>query len=198
MNGESNMKKYINRDADRLSDRKHRYLVISKVILEDERLTSDDIGVLSHLLNNKNDFNQRLDALQNKAGISKGKFDKIIQKLKALGYVERRKSQNNLGQWNWETFVYEIPRPPGQKPDSGLPVDGNPKDGTPVGGNMGVYNKDYLNEDKEMKNSMMSTTKQLNKEEKTSPTQVVPNSYTNRGNHTLDNKPLDKPDDLPF
>lgn len=126
------MKKYIFRDADKPKSRKHPYVMISKTVINDKNLSPEEIGIMAVLLSNKNEWNQQVDALRIKLGISTDKLKKRLKHLKALGYVERNKKKAKDGTWIWETIVIEVPNRTGQKPSNSKPSTGTPEDGSPM------------------------------------------------------------------
>lgn len=189
--------KYIIRDAKTLSERSHPYTVVSKVIIEDKRLTPEEIGIMTFLLSNRDNFNQGIGPLQRRFNYTEERLAKIIRRLKSYGYVRREKKRGSDGKWIWETFVIEVPPALGS-PGTGEPHPGNPRHGAPQHGLRGDLTSNDINKEKETKNLLMNPTEPPINKEKLKGEESTGISISKRENHTPEKPPLDYPDDLMF
>jgi DNA-binding Lrp family transcriptional regulator len=123
--------KYIFRDVNKEGRRVGNYKPIANSLIDDRRLSSDDLKIMVTLLSNKDDFNQKTVALAIRCKLSEEVVAARLKYLEKLGFVRRVKLRNDKGQWGWKMYVYEIPRPPSDKPGMVEPDHGEPgKDGT--------------------------------------------------------------------
>lgn len=189
--------KYINRDADGKGKRLSPFVVVSKLLLEDERLTLEQKGLMTILLGNRDDFNQNIRYLSKELGISEGKLKRILKALKAHGYIQRIQKRDENGKWFWSTFIYEVP-PPVDKPANQNPPPQNPHNQAPAGGKGSDLISNNLNKEKELNNLLMSPTEPPSNKEELKGEGSTGISDRKRDNHPPKKTPLDYPDDLMF
>lgn len=191
-------KKYIFRDAIKLSDRKHPYVVVSKAIVEDERLTPEDIGIMTVLLSNKDNWNQNVVALKVRLKISEKRLRKRLAHLKSLGYVQRNKHKALDGTWIWETIVIEDPEGGNTKPQSGNGPGGSPGSGSPVNGPGFNLISNILNKEEGIKNILTNKKELVNKEELLKPPGLKGISDRKSNTQSTENWGMDDQEEFPF
>ena len=189
--------KYIHRDADGKGKRLSPFVVVSKLLLEDERLTLEQKGLMTILLGNRDDFNQNIRYLSKELGISEGKLKRILKGLKAYGYVKRIQKRIEEGKWSWSTHIYEVPPLVGLS-DDGSPPPPNPQHRKPVDANAVDLTRNTLNKEKEIKNLLMNPTESPSNKEELKGGSSKGISDRKRDNEPPKKTPLDYPDDLMF
>lgn len=109
--------------------RKHNssYTIVPNIVLNDEALTYDAIGLLCYLLSKPDNWTVQLEQLRHRGGIGRDKARKLINLLIHAGYITRRKVRDPESQAfvSDEYVVFDEPFPDDQKV-SNLEVDTKP------------------------------------------------------------------------
>ena len=120
--------------------REERFTVLNRTIINDDRLSYRALGLLVFLLDKPD--NWRVEANDLARGEGREGRDAVrsaLLELAEIGYLVRRRRQNEKGQWMTETFLYDTPghvdttSPDAWKPDVGAPAVGLPGASTKTG-----------------------------------------------------------------
>lgn len=109
------------------------YFAASNKPFNDKRLSWEARGVLGYLLSKKDDWQVRFYDLVKQGPAGEHKMRRILKELEEYGYLERHRTQDREGKFNWVSIVYETPTISRLSID-GLPTDGLSVDGSPTGG----------------------------------------------------------------
>ena len=120
----------VKKDAD--------YFAASNIPFNDERLSWEARGVMGYLLSKPDDWTVRFYDLVKRGPAGEHKVRRILKELEGAGYLERVRTYNAEGQFEWTSTVYETPTISRESPDGddtisrlttrGLPIRGKPRD----------------------------------------------------------------------
>lgn len=115
------------------------YVQITRITLEDGRLSWEARGALAYLLAKPDNWQIKTEDLARNGNCGKAKVFSILKELETCGYLERKKHKDEKGQWKWERLVYESPeinpRFLQKYPQPDFPETGNPEMVRPETGN---------------------------------------------------------------
>jgi hypothetical protein len=121
----------------RRSPKPDRWTSIDRLPIRDERLSFRALGILVHLLDKPDDWRCRAADLSRGEGREgREAVRTALNELGTVGYLQRHKCQNELGQWMQDTIVSELPDPADQGIRGEAP--GQTKDGFPGLGSPGL------------------------------------------------------------
>ena len=187
------VKQFIFRDKKPKGKRTNPFTSIANSLINDKDLSPEHVGIMITLLTNKDDFNQIISAFARRIEYSDRKLQKKLRYLESLGYVERKKFKQDNGRWSWMLFVYEIPRPPGEKPTDGHPMDGEPNPLLPSDGSSVNIITTNLNKEEEIKISLKKEEENLdNKKQLIINTNSTPNLKGMGTNQGLIKTPMEE------
>lgn len=83
------------------------FTLVDNGFINDERLSWKAKGIMLYLLSHPDDWEFRKPDFINGATDGEASFDKGLQELKELGYVEHNKTHD--GRIKWEIIVHEKP-----------------------------------------------------------------------------------------
>lgn len=118
--------------------REERFTVLNRTIISDDRLSYRALGLLVYLLDKPD--NWRVESTELARGEGREGRDAVrsaLTELADVGYLVRRRRQNDKAQWVTETFLYDTP----DHTDDGSPDAWNPGVGSPVVGFSGASTK---------------------------------------------------------
>jgi hypothetical protein len=82
---------------------------IDNAALTDGRLSFRARGVLAYLLSMPADWRPRAEEIARQSVEGRDAIQRAMRELEALGYLERRRVQNELGHWSNEAVIHERP-----------------------------------------------------------------------------------------
>ena len=91
------------------SARRKNYALIDQRIFEDERLDHKLLGILTYLLSKPDNWTTNSRHLAKRFNAAIDTIKKHLGQLEDIGYLERIRAKNELGQFTWTTIVYEVP-----------------------------------------------------------------------------------------
>lgn len=91
------------------SARRKNYALIDQKIFDDHRLDHKLLGVLTYLLSKPDNWQTNSRHLAKRFGANLDTMKKHLAQLEEIGYLKRRRSTNEKGQFEWITVVYESP-----------------------------------------------------------------------------------------
>lgn len=108
--------------------RRNRYLVLDQRIVDDTRLSWAARGMLAYLLSRPDNWEVRVKDLQRRGNLGRDGTYKLINELRATGYVEFRQSRDARGRIRGGSYIVrEIPNPPHpESPDTDVPEPAAP------------------------------------------------------------------------
>lgn len=110
-----------------------KYFVASNEPFNDKELSWEARGVLGYLLSKPDNWITRTQDIVKRGPAGEYKVTRILNELKRAGYIRRERHKNKLGQFEWETVVYESRTIP-QLSTNGLSTNGLPTDGLSTDG----------------------------------------------------------------
>jgi hypothetical protein len=116
-----------------VKDRDNPYVMVSRSVSEDSRLSWEARGVLTYLLGKPDNWQVRVTNLVNAGPGSRERMMRILRELEDNGYLERRKFHDDSGRWVWESVIYEVP------PESGFPTTVKPTTVQPTTEKPSIY-----------------------------------------------------------
>lgn len=100
------------------------FTILDNAVIRDGRLSFRARGVLAYILSQPDGWRSTSEDLARVATEGREAVRTAMRELEAAGYVERRKEQNQSGQWVTHVTVYDRPRPEDGFPGLGLPDAG--------------------------------------------------------------------------
>ena len=95
------------------------YTVIKNSLIADKSLSWEARGLVIYLLSKPDTWIvMKRDLIEASPAAGK-KISSILKELETVGYIKRNKFRNKKGQWEWHTWVYDVPNPPPIPPKRG-------------------------------------------------------------------------------
>ncbi len=91
------------------SARRKNYALIDQKIFEDDRLDHKLLGILTYLLSKPDNWTTNSRQLAKRFNAAIDTIKKHLAQLEEIGYLERIRAKNELGQFTWTTIVHESP-----------------------------------------------------------------------------------------
>ena len=92
------------------------YTVLANPLIKDKSLSWQARGLLVYLLSKPDNWTVTKMDLASQSPVGGDAVATILKELEVNAYIKRKKFQNKLGRWEWETYVfdepYTIPPPP--------------------------------------------------------------------------------------
>ena len=85
------------------------YTVIINTLIKDKSLTWQARGLLMYLLSKPDNWTVTKTDLANSSPVGGDAVATILKELETAKYVAREKFQNELGRWEWRTYVFDEP-----------------------------------------------------------------------------------------
>ncbi len=85
------------------------YTVIINTLIKDKTLTWQARGLLMYLLSKPDNWTVTKLDLSNQSPVGGDAVATILKELETAKYVSREKFQNEIGRWEWKTFVFDEP-----------------------------------------------------------------------------------------
>ena len=85
------------------------YVQINKEVFEDARLSWGAKGLMGYLLSKPDGWTVRFADLMNRGPEKRTALRRVLKELEAFGYMQRVRSRNDAGRFEWTTEVYESP-----------------------------------------------------------------------------------------
>jgi hypothetical protein len=114
------------------------YTVLANAVLRDENLSFRARGILAAILSRPDNWKTTSESLARETKEGRTAILTALRELEKVGYMTRKKYQNEKGQWIWESLVYDKPQKPDNndaEPQSGFPTTGNPTSDVPTSEN---------------------------------------------------------------
>jgi hypothetical protein len=90
--------------------KRSNFTVIDNRIFNDDRLTFEQIGLLSYILSKPDDWVIRIEQLRKKGNIGRTSMQKLMRHLEACGYATLVKTKNSSGLFSGSYWsVHELP-----------------------------------------------------------------------------------------
>lgn len=86
-----------------------RYFAASNVPFNDERLSWEARGLMGYLLSKPDDWQVRMEDLENKGPAGEHKLRRMLAELRKYGYMNRVRITLKGGKFTWVTEIYEDP-----------------------------------------------------------------------------------------
>lgn len=86
-----------------------RYFSASNEPFNDKRLSWEARGLMGYLLSKPNDWEVRMQDLDNQGPAGSRKLRRMLAELRACGYMNRIRTKLGNGKFEWTTEVYESP-----------------------------------------------------------------------------------------
>jgi hypothetical protein len=131
---------------------RERYVIISKVGLEDDRLSWKARGLLAYLLSKPDNWEVMQAHLVKQGPDGTASVRAGLNELKEAGYITSAKSKNDSGRFDgWDSFVYEEPVTEMRFQHVGKPTDGKTdvRKSHPNEQLLSMKNEEMKNEDNE-------------------------------------------------
>jgi len=110
----------------------HTYVVLSKELTEDARLSYGARGMMAYLLSKPDTWHVRMTDLESKSRDGRQRVRSLMHELEEAGYIRRSQVRDKAARWQTVTTVYEEPQPINGKPLAESrgrePVNGNAVD----------------------------------------------------------------------
>jgi hypothetical protein len=90
-------------------DRAHPYVVSSRALPEDERLSWEARGLLWYLLAKPDNWQVMFNDLLHAGNAGRDKLRGMLRELETIGYLGRVRSHDTQGHWQWVSTIYENP-----------------------------------------------------------------------------------------
>jgi len=87
------------------------YTLIRNDLITDKTLSWEARGLLEYLLSKPDNWVVVKQDLINASPAGFKKITTILKELIAAGYIKRLQFRNKKGQWEWHTWVYDVPQP---------------------------------------------------------------------------------------
>jgi len=85
------------------------YTVLANPLIKDKKLTWQARGLLVYLLSKPDNWAVTKLDLENQSPAGGDAVATILKELEKACYIKREKYQNELGRWEWRTFVFDEP-----------------------------------------------------------------------------------------
>jgi len=85
------------------------YTVLANRLVKDKKLSWQARGLLVYLLSKPDNWTVTKMDLTNQSPVGGDAVATILKELETACYIKREKFRNELGQWDWRTFVYDEP-----------------------------------------------------------------------------------------
>lgn len=95
------------------------YTVLSNHLIKDKELSWQARGLLVYLLSKPDNWTVTKLDLENQSPAGGDAVATILKELHGKAYIKREKFQNELGRWEWRTFVFDEPYTIPPQPVSG-------------------------------------------------------------------------------
>ena len=89
--------------------KKDNYVVLDKTFLNDKTLSWKAKGIMAYMLSKPDDWTFYMNELEKHAIDGKSSLQSGFKELRNKGYVVKRRTQDENGQFEWETIVHEVP-----------------------------------------------------------------------------------------
>ena len=105
------------------SSLKQNFSVLPNELLNDERLSADQLGLLAYLLSKPNDWQVRVKQLMNRFDIGRDKTRRILSTLEQYGYIQRDVVREEGKFSETRYIVKDSPEPEKPSPEKPAPVN---------------------------------------------------------------------------
>lgn len=95
------------------------YTVIRNSLIVEKKLSWEARGLIIYLLSKPETWIVMKKDLIEASPAAGKKISSILKELEIVGYIKRNKFRNVKGQWEWHTWVYDMPQPPPIPPKRG-------------------------------------------------------------------------------
>lgn len=113
------------------------YTIISNDVLRDERLSFRARGILASILSRPDNWRTDSESLARESKEGRTAILTALKELENVGYLQRKKSQNDKGHWITESLVFDKPQ---------NPTYGKPTSVEPTTENLTLLEETYKNE----------------------------------------------------
>lgn len=113
------------------------YTIISNEVLRDENLSFRARGILASILSRPDNWRTDADSLARESKEGRTAILTALKELEHVGYLQRKKSQNEKGHWITESLVFDKPQ---------KPTYGNPTSDEPTSENLTLLEETYTKE----------------------------------------------------
>lgn len=117
------------------------YTIISNDVLRDQNLSYRARGILASILSRPDNWRTDADSLARESKEGRTSILTALKELEQVGYLQRKKYQNEKGHWVTESLVFDKPQ---------KPTYGNPTSVEPTSDNLTLLEETYKNERKEV------------------------------------------------
>lgn len=118
------------------------YTIISNGVLRNSELSFRARGILASILSRPDNWRTTADSLARESKEGRTAILTSLKELENAGYLVRRKWQNDLGHWMWESIVYDTV----QNPQYGKPTSDKPTSDEPTSENLTIKEEElYTN-----------------------------------------------------
>lgn len=93
------------------SEAKKEFTLIRNKLITDKSLSWEARGLVIYLLSKPETWIVMKRDLVEASPAAGKKTSSILKELETSGYIKRNKFRNKKGQWEWHTWVYDIPQP---------------------------------------------------------------------------------------
>jgi len=113
------------------------YTIISNNVLRDEQLSFRARGILASILSRPDNWRTDSESLARESKEGRTAILTALKELEQVGYLQRKKYQNEKGHWVTESLVFDKPQ---------NPTYGNPTSVEPTSDNLTLLEETYKNE----------------------------------------------------
>jgi hypothetical protein len=119
---------------------KSHYTIIANDVLRDQNLSFRARGILASILSRPDNWRTDADSLARESKEGRTSILTALKELEQVGYLQRKKYQNEKGHWVTESLVFDKPQ---------KPTYGNPTSVEPTSDNLTLLEEPYKNKRKE-------------------------------------------------
>jgi len=113
------------------------YTIISNDVLRDQQLSFRARGILASILSRPDNWRTDSESLARESKEGRTAILTALKELEEVGYLQRKKYQNEKGHWVTESLVFDKPQ---------NPTYGNPTSVEPTSDNLTLLEETYKNE----------------------------------------------------
>ena len=104
------------------------YTVVQNQVIRDRRLSWRARGILIYLLSMPDDWRTTASHLASTGLEGRDAIRACLEELETVGYIQRKKRQDDRGRWSTATYVFDCPQNPQElsPPKTDFPASVNP------------------------------------------------------------------------